>query len=107
MSRIAILGAGAFGTALALVLARAGREVVLWGRDPGRAAVHLPGVTLPPGLEPTADLSRTDAAGTVLLAVPTQALAGFLAPRPGALPAARWWPAARASTWVRDWARRG
>ena len=31
--RIAIAGAGAFGTALALVAARAGRDVVLWGRD--------------------------------------------------------------------------
>lgn len=82
MSRIAVLGAGAFGTALALVLARAGREVTLWARDAeriaaGRESPRLPGVALPEALSVTGDLAGIDA-GTLLLAVPMQALAGFL-----------------------------
>jgi glycerol-3-phosphate dehydrogenase (NAD(P)+) len=36
--RIAVLGAGAWGTALAIQAARAGHEVGLWARDPARAA---------------------------------------------------------------------
>jgi glycerol-3-phosphate dehydrogenase (NAD(P)+) len=83
MSRIGILGAGAFGTALALVLLGAGREVVLWGRDTAQArrkrqSPRLPGVTLPNELDiaETLDDALTD---TVLLAMPMQSLAGFLA----------------------------
>jgi glycerol-3-phosphate dehydrogenase (NAD(P)+) len=83
MSRIGILGAGAFGTALALVLLGAGREVVLWGRDTVQArrerrSPRLPGVALPPALDLAEGLddALTD---TLLLAVPMQALAGFLA----------------------------
>ncbi|MGA9866709.1 MAG: FAD-dependent oxidoreductase, partial [Acetobacteraceae bacterium] len=34
MSRVAIVGAGAWGTALAIQAARAGCEVTLWARDP-------------------------------------------------------------------------
>ena len=84
MSRIAVLGAGAFGTALALVLARAGREVVLWGRDAeamiaSRRSPRLPEVPVPAALRLTGDLAETDDASVVLLAVPAQALAGFLA----------------------------
>src|SRR5690606_36490536 len=83
MSRIVVLGAGAFGTALALVLARDGRRVTLWAREAGpmiarRESPRLPGVTLPPELELTGGID-TIAAGTVLLAVPMQQLAGFLA----------------------------
>ena len=52
MSEIAVIGAGAWGTALAVQAARAGREVVLWVRDAGRAGAigesrvnpRLPGV---------------------------------------------------------------
>jgi len=35
MSRISILGAGAWGSALAHMLAEMGHEVILWGRNPG------------------------------------------------------------------------
>lgn len=85
MTRIAVAGAGAFGTALAVALC-ATREVVLWGRDEaataatarGRESPKLPGVTLPPGLEVTADPAALEAEA-VLLAVPAQALRGFLA----------------------------
>ena len=38
MERIGVIGAGAWGTALALAARRAGREVVLWARDPELAA---------------------------------------------------------------------
>lgn len=82
MSRIAVLGAGGFGTALAVHLARLGHESVLWAR---RAAFadelrsrrenlpYLPGVALPPGLAVAHDLSQALAGcAGVLLAVPSQ-----------------------------------
>jgi glycerol-3-phosphate dehydrogenase (NAD(P)+) len=79
---ITVLGAGAFGTALAVALSREGREVVLWARDArafaGGEAVRLPGVILPSGLRTTTDPALAARAETVLLAVPAQALAGFL-----------------------------
>lgn len=86
MTRIAVAGAGAFGTALALTLS-ARQEVALWGRDAtamaamaqDRANPKLPGVTLPPCLEITADPGALRAAEVVLLAVPAQALQGFAA----------------------------
>ena len=60
--RISVIGAGAWGTALALVALRAGREVCLWARRPEQAAalaaarenaLHLPGVELPAALAVT------------------------------------------------------
>lgn len=83
MTSLAILGAGAFGTALALVSARAGRQVTLWARNPAQVAqmcdrrentAHLPGVALPAAIIPTADLAEACAAETLVLAVPTQSL---------------------------------
>jgi glycerol-3-phosphate dehydrogenase (NAD(P)+) len=87
MSGIAILGAGAFGTALAVTLARDGRSVTLWTRDPGHAnemartrtnASRLPGVPLPDTIRVTSDLAGIGD-DPVLLAMPAQALRGFLA----------------------------
>lgn len=81
---IAVAGAGAFGTALAIALAREGRAVSLWARDIGDMAVtrrndrHLPGVTLPNSVTVSADRSLFTRADVVLLAIPMQALAGFL-----------------------------
>jgi glycerol-3-phosphate dehydrogenase (NAD(P)+) len=84
---IAVLGAGAFGTGLAAVLARAGRAVVLVGRDASvisainsqRKNPRLPAIALPSGIEATTDLSRLRAATLVLVAIPTQSLrAGLL-----------------------------
>ena len=84
---VSVIGAGAFGTALAIRLADGGRQVVLWARDAGAAsamATHrentarLPGVTLPPQVIPTADVGRAARAGTILLAIPMQGLSGFL-----------------------------
>lgn len=79
---IGIAGAGAFGTALAVALARGGREVRLWARDPGmasrRQSARLPGVVLPGGVEVATDLAALAGNGPVLLAMPMQALRGFL-----------------------------
>ncbi len=63
---VGIIGAGSFGTALGSVLARAGRRVVLWSRDPNvvdainktRACPRLPNAPLPPPLEATTDPRR-------------------------------------------------
>lgn len=85
---IAVLGAGSWGTALAILLARNGCRVLLWGRDPERAremaetrrnSRYLPDVELPPGLEPTADLDATLAqTSELLIAVPSEAFHGLL-----------------------------
>jgi glycerol-3-phosphate dehydrogenase (NAD(P)+) len=78
---IAVIGAGAFGTALASVVARRGIPVSLLGRDAGRMAdiqkqrtndKALPDVTLPPPLQATADPACLASVATVLLAVPSQ-----------------------------------
>ena len=86
MDDIAILGAGAFGTALAIALGAEG-PVTLWARDPAAAAPsprpatgpHLPGATLPATVTVTADLAAAAPAPILLLAVPMQALAGLVA----------------------------
>jgi glycerol-3-phosphate dehydrogenase (NAD(P)+) len=80
MSKIAVLGAGAWGTALAIQAVRAGRDVVLWARDAARAAAiaenrqnpRLPGIALPEAIEVTSLLP--DDAAAILLAVPAQHL---------------------------------
>ncbi len=102
-AQITVLGAGAFGTALAAALAAAGRAVRLWGRDAqvlneiarsGQNSRYLPGVALPRSLLIEADLARAvkDAA-LVLLAVPMQALRGLLCD-PLLRQCATWAPAA-------------
>jgi glycerol-3-phosphate dehydrogenase (NAD(P)+) len=84
MSRVAVIGAGAFGTALACVVRRAGSEAVIWARDPAIAdsitsdkgnPVYLPGVALEPGIAATTDLAAAlEGADAVLLVVPSQFL---------------------------------
>ena len=76
---VTVLGAGAFGTALAVALSANG-PVTLWGRDVnwGRENPRLPGVTLPGAIAVTDDLASALRADTVLLALPAQALRGFL-----------------------------
>ena len=80
MSKIAIIGAGAWGTALALHAARAGHSVTLSARNPaliGAENPRLPGFSLPKTVEITAELPNE--ADAILLAVPTQHLAETLA----------------------------
>lgn len=77
MNEIGIVGAGAWGTALALLASRAGHAVSLWARDPTRRAEiartrrnrRLPGAMLPPNVALALDPSLPGA-GILLLAVP-------------------------------------
>ena len=72
---VGIVGAGSFGTALGSVLARAGRRVVLWSRDPTivdainktRSCPRLPNAPLPAPLEATADPRRVAAEARFLV----------------------------------------
>lgn len=76
----AILGAGAFGAALAVALSGT-QPVTLWGRQlpGGRVMARLPGVTLPEAVALTDDLGAAlDGQDRVILALPAQALRGFL-----------------------------
>ena len=88
---IAVIGAGAFGTALSVALARVG-PVTLWARKDAdvmastRQSPRLPDVTLPDAVRPTADLTDCQGATAVLLAIPTQQLSGFLAKHGSELP---------------------
>lgn len=86
---VAIAGAGAFGTALAVALAADGRQVRLWGRDTALAArresARLPGVTLPVGVQVVKNVSDLAESGPILLAMPMQSLRGFLAEEGSAL----------------------
>jgi glycerol-3-phosphate dehydrogenase (NAD(P)+) len=79
---IAVLGGGAWGTALAQTCARAGRDVTLWEHDPGNAeqlaskreSLYLPGVTLEKSIKVTRDLNEAARAQAILLVVPAQVL---------------------------------
>lgn len=83
---ISILGAGAFGTALAISLARGGQPVTLWARDAEQAAAmqsnrqnakRLAGDKFPDSLTVTADIQTACRAETLLIAMPMQQLAAF------------------------------
>lgn len=95
MSRIAVIGAGSWGTALAVSLARrGGHRLSLWAHSPAHAAQltdtgenmrYLPGFIVPAGIVITSDLARaTDGADILLCVTPSQALRSVmeqLAPR--------------------------
>ncbi|MBV9313247.1 MAG: NAD(P)-dependent glycerol-3-phosphate dehydrogenase [Pseudonocardia sp.] len=97
VQRVAVLGAGSWGTTFGKVLADSGREVTLWAR---RAEVaesvngahrnpdYLPGIALPPGLRATVCAEEAMAgADAVVFAVPSQTLRANLAVWRDALPA--------------------
>ncbi|MEX1083878.1 MAG: NAD(P)H-dependent glycerol-3-phosphate dehydrogenase [Xanthobacteraceae bacterium] len=81
-NHIAVLGAGAWGTALAGVVLRAGRNVTLWLRNEEKAAQiartresdYLPGIKLDSRIAVTAQLAEAARADAILLAVPAQSL---------------------------------
>ncbi len=84
---IAVIGAGAFGTALSVALARDGKSVTLWARDGGQVkammasrcnAARLPGVILPENVTITAEIADLSGMDVVLLSLPMQSLRGFL-----------------------------
>ncbi|HEX5518530.1 MAG TPA: NAD(P)-binding domain-containing protein, partial [Pseudolabrys sp.] len=80
--RIAVLGGGAWGTALALTCARAGRDVTLWEFDAKNAerlsakreSQFLPGVRLDERIKVTRDLGEAAHGEAILLVVPAQAM---------------------------------
>jgi glycerol-3-phosphate dehydrogenase (NAD(P)+) len=86
---IAVLGAGSWGTALALLVSRNGSPVRLWGHEPEhvrRLATErenrefLPGFAFPDGLTPVDDLrAAVTGAGEVLLVVPSHAFGAVTA----------------------------
>ncbi|TKW80209.1 MAG: glycerol-3-phosphate dehydrogenase, partial [Bradyrhizobium icense] len=88
---VAVIGAGAWGTALAAVAARAKRHVMLYARSAASAAemksthenLRLPGVRLETGIDITSDIAAAARADMILIATPAQHLreaVGALAP---------------------------
>ncbi|AOV15861.1 glycerol-3-phosphate dehydrogenase [Acidihalobacter aeolianus] len=85
---LAVLGAGSWGTAIAVLLAGNGRECLLWSRDAAHAARmaesrrnerYLGDVILPHGLRPTADLDAVlGEAADIVIAVPSAAFTDFV-----------------------------
>lgn len=80
--KLDVIGAGAFGTGLAIAYANAGLEVTLWARDArrleGRESPRLPGHPLPPNIRVTGDLAECTA-DIALVAIPSQTIGPFLA----------------------------
>ena len=86
LATVGVVGAGAWGTALANAAARADRRVLLYARDPAQAAAlardrvnqaKLPSARLDPAIDPTADLQALAPAQALLIAVPAQAVRGI------------------------------
>ena len=85
--KVSVVGGGAWGTALALVAARAGRSVTLYARDAATIEsisedrenpAHLPGIKLGASIIATGDILATVAADVVILAIPAQQLRATL-----------------------------
>jgi glycerol-3-phosphate dehydrogenase (NAD(P)+) len=99
-STIAILGAGSWGTAVAVHLARCGNRVLLWGHHQQHVNSmqklrcnqrYLPDVTFPELLSPELDLQNSlQQASTVIIAVPSHAFATLLAQLPDSLQHLAW-----------------
>jgi glycerol-3-phosphate dehydrogenase (NAD(P)+) len=91
--RIAVVGAGAWGTALANVIARGGRTVTLFARDAATARTmeaaresrRLPGVSIDERVAIAALTERRPEADAILIAVPAQALRGAVSSLAGAV----------------------
>ena len=91
---VSVIGAGGWGTALALLMGRRGPGVPLWVHHADRARrlaservneSYLPGVKLPGHIHPTADLSECADAGILFLAVPSKHIAGVARSLAGSL----------------------
>lgn len=89
--RLGVIGAGAWGTALAQLAAAEGEPVLLWAHEPDVISavnlahenrMFLPGIALSPSIEATADLGRMDCCDAILVAVPAQHAARVLARTP-------------------------
>ena len=96
MSKVAVFGAGSWGTAFSVVLADAGNDISLWGRREELCATinekrentdYLPGIELPDSVSATHDPEQTLAgAEVVVLAVPSQSLRPNLTEWAGLIP---------------------
>ena len=83
LKKISVLGAGSWGTALAILLAKNGHEVMLWGRESDDLKImqrdrcnadYLPNITFPDSLCATADFSMAlSFSEDILLAIPSSA----------------------------------
>ena len=89
--RLAVIGGGAWGTALAQVAARGGEPVAFWAREPDvvtsvnethENALFLPGVPLSPSIRATGDLADLADAEALLVVVPAQFLRPVLTQTP-------------------------
>ena len=88
---VGVIGAGAWGTALAQVAAANGHHVRLWARDPALVAAinernenaaYLPGIALSPLIRATGDLTHVATAEANLIVTPAQAMRSVLADLP-------------------------
>jgi glycerol-3-phosphate dehydrogenase (NAD(P)+) len=88
VSKVAVFGAGSWGTAFSIVLADAGNDVTLWARrdevvatinDRRENTEYLPGIELPPAIQATHEVEKAlHGADVVVLATPSQSLRGNL-----------------------------
>lgn len=87
MATVSVLGAGSWGTALAVLLARNGHRVTLWGHRAEHVAAlraerrnqrYLPGATFPDTLDPITELAEAARAEVQLVAVPSHAFGKLL-----------------------------
>ena len=88
IDRLAVIGGGAWGTALAQVMAAGGRDTLLWVREPEVVAavnashenpVFLPGLKLDPAIRATGDLGEAQDADAWLVVTPAQHMRSVLA----------------------------
>jgi glycerol-3-phosphate dehydrogenase (NAD(P)+) len=95
IGHIGVVGGGAWGTALACLARRAGREVTLWSRDPAISSsiardranpVYLPGITLEAGIVAAPDHAALAACDALLLVCPAQAVRSVARDLPGTSP---------------------
>lgn len=87
-SSVAVLGAGSWGTAMAMHISRSGQHVLLWSNDSQQVDAmqkdqsndfYLPGIKFPPSLEVSADLAQVlERTKMILIAVPSHAFASVL-----------------------------
>src|ERR1051325_5618737 len=93
--RTAVIGAGGWGTALAVLWSKRGNEIILWGHDPGRTAKirttrenpdYLPGVTLPTSIHVTSNIGECADSDLIVFVTPSTALRSVASSLQGAEP---------------------
>jgi glycerol-3-phosphate dehydrogenase (NAD(P)+) len=93
IERLAVIGAGAWGTALAQVAAGAGRETLLWALEPEvkesvnadhENRLYLPGIPLSPAIHATNDLAELESCDAWLVVTPAQHMRSVLEQAPHA-----------------------